>query len=147
MQVKLRSDYGPRSYQGAHTAKQILFAVVITLRDHRAMQIQQHDIYRQYAAEVSKYLLAQRLVRRLDGDARRLCPRIETEDEFVTPGSRLDAPRCGKVQARILESGRASLNQEVFESGRNRRERVGLAGNAGSKNPHVFMVRSPFRSI
>lgn len=62
VRIEFRCDHHFRPHDGADTLQQIAFAIVIALRDHGAVQAEDHRIDRQCGLELIEYLVAQRLI-------------------------------------------------------------------------------------
>ena len=81
MQIEFDTDEHARPDDLADAAQQVAFGVGITVRDHRAVQIQQHGVDRQRGGEFAEDFVAQRLIRDTRRVAGRRRKRRETFDD------------------------------------------------------------------
>src|SRR5262249_9498042 len=81
MRIKFGADDGAWADQRAHARDDIAFDVVVTVRDHGAVQAEEHAVDGQRVLELPEDLVAHRLVVLAVGRARRTCREAAPLDE------------------------------------------------------------------
>ena len=146
VRVELGADHDLWADDAAHALEQVAFTVVIALRDHRAVQAEQHHVHRQRGVQVAQQFIAQRLVHRPRDDARRL----RRGDHAFTqaPAVLRRTQPCGPERRgeelhllRVLAGGEVTALLERHHAGGHGCECVRFGGERGAEDSH----RAPSR--
>ena len=138
MRVELHADDAARADDRAHALDHVAFDVVVAVRDHRAVQAEQHAVQRQRGTHLAQDFVAHEFIVRAVGGAGRAGGEAAPLDqgEAFRRGAPAGDEQRGGAHARRVVRVLAGAVEHAFlvggEGGRQRREGVGLGGDGGA---------------
>ena len=140
VRVEFGCDKHIGTNDGAHALQQIAFAIVVALRDHRAVQPENDAVQRQGGAKLIKDLVSEILesfaLQKSAGFGPGRCA-FDKREAFVRASTQSDDRRGAQGRrGRMLPRRRIERGFKTRAVGRHWRERVGFGGERGGENAH-----------